>query len=57
MERAAVRRLRRHRSVFLALFCALGAVVAVLIAVDAHAWQTTVARDGVIQTSSRFGAR
>jgi hypothetical protein len=40
-----VTRLRRHRSVLLAVFCTLGAVVAVLIAVDAHAWETTVARD------------
>jgi hypothetical protein len=40
-----VKRLRRHRSVLLAALCALGAVAAVLIAVDARAWQTTVARD------------
>jgi hypothetical protein len=40
-----VKRLRRHRSVLPAVLCALGAVVAVLVAVDAHAWETTVARD------------
>lgn len=38
-------RLRRHRSAFLAAFCALVATVLVLLAVDARAWQTTVARD------------
>jgi hypothetical protein len=40
-----VKRLRRHRSALLAVVCALGAAATVLLAVDAHAWETTVARD------------
>jgi hypothetical protein len=40
-----VKRLRRHRSALLAVLCALGATVLVLLAVDARAWKTTVARD------------
>jgi hypothetical protein len=40
-----VKRLRRHRSALLAVLCALGATVLVLLAVDARTWKTTVARD------------
>ena len=40
-----MKRLRRHRSVLLAALCALGAAVLMLLAVDAHTWKTTVARD------------
>jgi hypothetical protein len=40
-----VRRLRRHRSAFLALLCVGLAVVLGLLAVDASSWRTTVARD------------
>ena len=40
-----MKRLRRHRSVLLAALCALAATVLVLLAVDAHTWKTTVARD------------
>lgn len=38
-------RLRRHSSAFVALLCVLGTAVLVLLAVDAHSWNTTVARD------------
>jgi hypothetical protein len=40
-----VRRLRRHRAVFLAVLCAGIATVLALLAVDASSWRTTVARD------------
>jgi hypothetical protein len=40
-----IRRLRRHAPAFAALLLALVAVALALLAVDVHAWQTTVARD------------
>jgi hypothetical protein len=38
-------RIRRHRNAFVALVLAGVALVLALLAVDVHAWQTTVARD------------
>jgi hypothetical protein len=43
--RHRLRRLRRHRSAFLALLCAAIAVVLAFLATDVSAWRSTVARD------------
>lgn len=40
-----MRLLRRHRAALLALLCAGAATLLVLLALDARAWRTTVARD------------
>jgi len=42
-----VRRIRRHTFAFVGALCVLGAALLVLLAVDAHTWDTTVARDDV----------
>jgi hypothetical protein len=47
MERPLVRRIRRHRHALVGALCVLGATLLVLLAVDAHTWNTTVARDDV----------
>jgi hypothetical protein len=40
-----MRRLRRHRGALVALLCTAAGAVLLLLAVDAHAWRTTVAQD------------